>query len=123
MAIQILESADPLSDAALKSDGASRVRNAQSAAGRVLRLELTRYCRAEVNGRSFLIAGHRGAGKTTMVADALDKVLRSSRQADDRLLRPLPIFLHGPSLFEAEVAEARAGKEPGGRRRDAVQPS
>jgi hypothetical protein len=105
MPILILEGADPLSDAALKSESESIVRNAQSDAGRVLKLELMRYCRGEVHGRSFLVAGHRGAGKTMMVADALDKVLRQSRRPGEQLLRPLPIFLHGPSLFEAEAVE------------------
>ena len=123
MAIQILDSADPLSDASLRSDSDSGVRNAQSAAGRVLRLELTRYCRGEVNGRSFLVAGHRGAGKTTMVADALDKVLRRSRLPDEHLLRPLPIFLHGPSLFEAELGDAQGAGAAPGRRRAAAEPS
>ncbi len=113
MPIQILEGADPLSDAALKSESESIVRNAQSDAGRVLKLELMRYCRGEVHGRSFLVAGHRGAGKTMMVADALDKVLRQSRHPGEQLLRPLPIFLHGPSLFEAEATEpAKAGDTP-----------
>ena len=104
MPIQIIEGADPLSDAALKSESEAIVRNAQTDAGRVLKLELLRYCRGEVHGRSFLVAGHRGAGKTMMVADALDKVLRQSRRPGESLLRPLPIFLHGPSLFELEAA-------------------
>ena len=106
MAIQIVEGADPLSDAALKSESESIVRNAQTDAGRVLKLELMRYCRGEVQGRSFLVAGHRGAGKTMMVADVLDKVLRQSRRPGEQLLRPLPIFLHGPSLFEMEAEPA-----------------
>ncbi len=102
MPIRINESADPLSDASRQAGTENIVINAQSEAGRVLRLELTRYCRGEVNGRSFLVAGHRGAGKTTMVADALDKVLRSSRNPDRGLMQPLPVFLHGPSLFEVD---------------------
>ena len=120
MPILIIEGADPLSDAALKSESESIVRNAQSDAGRVLKLELMRYCRGEVHGRSFLVAGHRGAGKTMMVADALDKVLRQSRRPGEPLLRPLPIFLHGPSLFELEASEAaKAGDTRRRSRRDA----
>jgi hypothetical protein len=124
MPILIVEGADPLSDAALKSESESVVRNAQSDAGRVLKLELLRYCRGEVNGRSFLVAGHRGAGKTMMVADAVDKVLRMSRRPGEALMRPLPIFLHGPSLFETEPA--RPVPEPDGvaaRRRARRQPA
>ena len=123
MPIQILEGADPLSDAALKSESESIVRNAQSDAGRVLKLELMRYCRGEVHGRSFLVAGHRGAGKTMMVADALDKVLRISRRPGEQLLRPLPIFLHGPSLFEVEAAEAKAKAVDATRRRSRREPA
>ena len=111
MPIRINESADPLSDASRQSGTDNIVINAQSEAGRMLRLELTRYCRGEVNGRSFLVAGHRGAGKTTMVADALDKVLRSSRRPDKGLMQPLPVFLHGPSLFEIDGGD-KAGALP-----------
>ncbi len=106
MAILVTEGAEPLSDASTQFASEGLVRNAQSDAGRVLRLELTRYCRGELHGRSFLIAGHRGSGKTTLVADALDKVLRLSRRSDEGLLRPLPIFLHGPSLFESDADES-----------------
>ncbi len=123
MPIQIMEGADPLSDAALKSESEGIVRNAQSDAGRVLKLELMRYCRGEVHGRSFLIAGHRGAGKTMMVADALDKVLRQSRRPGEPLLRPLPIFVHGPSLFEVEAAEAAKPQEAGRRARRQAAPA
>lgn len=114
MAINIREGADPLSDASLRSRSDSAVKNIQSDAGRVLRLELTRYCKGQVNGRSFLVAGHRGAGKTTTVADALDRVLRKSRKHEEGLLRPLPIFLHGPSLFESGPREA-SGRSKGKR--------
>ena len=123
MPIQIIEGADPLSDAALKSESESIVRNAQSDAGRVLKLELMRYCRGEVHGRSFLVAGHRGAGKTMMVADALDKVLRQSRRPGEPLLRPLPIFVHGPSLFEVEAAEAAKPQDAGRRARRQAAPA
>ncbi len=123
MPIQIIEGADPLSDAALKSESESIVRNAQSDAGRVLKLELMRYCRGEVHGRSFLIAGHRGAGKTMMVADALDKVLRQSRRPGEPLLRPLPIFVHGPSLFEVEATEGAKPQDTGRRVRRQAAPA
>ena len=104
MPIRIKEGADPLSEVSRQSGSDSIVINAQSEAGRVLRQELARYCGREVNGRSFLVAGHRGAGKTTMVADAIDKVLRQSRLPTGSLMQPLPVFLHGPSLFEIDDA-------------------
>jgi hypothetical protein len=99
--IRIREGADPLSDASRQASDDSVLIQAQSEASRLLRQELQRYCRGEINGRSFLIAGHRGAGKTTMVADAVDRVLRLSGTVPlDEQLRPLPVFLHGPSLFD-----------------------
>ena len=103
MPIRIEEGADPLSEAARQSETDDILVNAQSEAGRLLRQELMRYCRGEINGRSFLVAGHRGAGKTTMVSDAVDRVMRRSRKPKSRLLRPLPVFLHGPSLFEIDA--------------------
>ncbi|MFM0557099.1 hypothetical protein P0D69_39985 [Paraburkholderia sediminicola] len=71
---------------------------ARSQEGRILEYELTRYCSGEINGRSFLIAGHRGAGKTTMVAHAIHQMIQGCDEGTVPL-RPLPVFLHGPSLF------------------------
>ena len=119
MPIHIIEGADPLSEAAREAAEAGddhAVINAQSEAGRLLRQELTRYCRGEINGRSFLVAGHRGAGKTTMVADAIERVLRESRRPvrQQSLMQPLPVFLHGPSLFEwDETGAASIAGAPG----------
>jgi hypothetical protein len=96
MPIRIRDSADPLSDGAQRHD--REVIMVRSEASRVLRHELTRYCNGQTQGRSFLIAGHRGAGKTTMVADALYQTLLDGRTVTGSL-RPLPIFLNGPSLL------------------------
>lgn len=104
MPIRIKDSADPLSEHALR--GEREVIIARSEAVRVLRHELLRYCSGQIQGRSFLIAGHRGAGKTTMVADALHKVLQITRTTP-AALRPLPIFLHGPSLLETLPTDLR----------------
>ena len=99
MGIFIREGADPLSEQSLASLSQSVLIQAPSEASRVLRQELERYCAGNVNGRSFLIAGHRGAGKTTMVSAAIDTVLRQARYGTQPWLHPLPVFLHGPSLF------------------------
>src|SRR4051794_29718223 len=109
MTIRIDEGADPLSEASRKSLSDDVLVNAQSESGRLLKYQLLRYCRGEMSGRSFLVAGHRGAGKTTMVADAVDRVIRTSRQPWSDLLRPLPVFLHGPSLFE-DALDGKAGE-------------
>jgi Cdc6-like AAA superfamily ATPase len=44
---------------------------ARSRAYRIFLRELRRYTIEEVSGRSFLIAGHRGAGKTALVSQAV----------------------------------------------------
>jgi hypothetical protein len=105
MPIEIADYPDPLSEGSLSGRG----RNTEpllveSNASRVLRHELERYCRGKINGRSFLIAGHRGAGKTTLVAKAFMDVLRKSADGA-AMLRPLFIALHGPSLFPDAVLE------------------
>jgi hypothetical protein len=80
--------------------------------------ELGRYVSGEVTGRSFLIAGHRGAGKTSLVRQAVEdlnyRIIYDAYQAaigDARspsiprtfdLQRPLLVKLHGPSLIEPE---------------------
>ena len=57
--------------------------------------ELLRYCRGEIDGISILIAGQRGAGKTTLVKLAIQEVMRQSRW-----LIPLPLMLHGPTIID-----------------------
>ena len=104
MSIRIRDSADPLSDGARL--GGRNVIMVRSEASRVLRHELERYCNRQTQGRSFLIAGHRGAGKTTMVADALYQTLQGGRAATGSL-RPLPIFLNGPSLLVTLPSDRR----------------
>jgi hypothetical protein len=101
--IRILDAPDPFT-------AASRARPdrpffIESDAYRQLVHELRRYCRLEVHGRSFLLAGHRGAGKTTLVASALETLLREHDEATARIsgsapmLRPLPVLLQGPMLL------------------------
>jgi len=62
--------------------------------GRMI-LELQRYCRGERDGVSILVAGQRGAGKTTLVKMAIQEVMRANSG-----LIPLPIFLHGPTIID-----------------------
>lgn len=84
----------------------------RSHAYEVLRRELRRYATGEVPGRSFLIAGHRGAGKTALVSRAVDDLQReiigqalsapaTTNAATGRsvgLQRPFLVKLHGASL-------------------------
>ncbi len=109
MSITIAPVFDPLSDSATQLARTTPLIIMQSDAGRMLRHELARYCAGEISGRSFLIAGHRGAGKTTMVADALRRVIEGLQPLH---LRPLPVYLHGPSLFETVSAPEPASPDP-----------
>src|SRR5215510_895577 len=62
--------------------------------------EMIRYARGEMTGRSYLIAGHRGVGKTTMVRKAFEVV--TTRLANERMrMRPLYVELHGPDLVSS----------------------
>lgn len=103
MGILIKNKAEPLSEASLGADDEEAVVPAPSAARTILLEELRRYCAGQIHGRSFLIAGHRGAGKTTMVNAAIDTILREGRLTKPTAgMRPLAVFLHGPSLFELD---------------------
>jgi hypothetical protein len=113
--IRIVESPEPRSEAARYSD----VRLVESDAARLLKHELRRYCNREITGRSFLIAGHRGAGKTTMVENAWLDAWKGNRETDKAKklrLRPLYVLLHGPSLFpdEALIADVKDLKRADG---------
>lgn len=66
--------------------------------GRMI-VELQRYCRGERDGVSILVAGQRGAGKTTLVKLALQQVMEKNEG-----LIPLPIFLHGPTIIDPEAS-------------------
>ena len=84
-----------------------------SSAAQALTEDLKRYLRGDIEGRSFLIAGHRGAGKTSTVlrvaedayrneiAAALDRVKSTADAAPRAFQRPLLVKLHGPSLRAA----------------------
>jgi hypothetical protein len=95
----------------------------ESRAYDTLMREMDRYVRGEVAGRSFLISGHRGSGKTTLVrlvTDDLTRAILSSavkrteqglrpivQQRTLSLQRPLLVKLHGPSLFSPVKGKER----------------
>jgi hypothetical protein len=99
----------------------------ESEAYRVLKASLSRYAAGELSGRSFLISGHRGAGKTTLVArvvqdcneTAFDDCGDLARYGDDEKLRErglrrlLLVRLHGPSLVATPAAaQKKSDEEP-----------
>jgi hypothetical protein len=82
-----------------------------SHAFRTLQRDLRRYLADEIAGRSYLIAGHRGAGKTALASRAVSELAiellkgsatTASAQTHGRvaLQRPLIVKLHGQSLLE-----------------------
>ena len=100
---------------------------------RMLKAELRRYVEQGVPGRAFLISGHRGAGKTTLVHRAVEDLgdeliaewwnrLPETLLLESRPQRPLLVKLHGPSLMaeslpgerKPESAETPKPAEPDG---------
>jgi len=69
---------------------------ARSRARDTLQSLLVRYCQRSIGGRSILIAGHRGAGKTTLVKSVVEEVSKDTTLQLDA--EPLFVYLHGPDL-------------------------
>jgi hypothetical protein len=69
--------------------------------------EIERYGRRELAGRSILIAGHRGIGKTTLVRKAIENARNRSAYGG----RPLFVDLHGPDLLAPPDKDATAKAE------------
>lgn len=77
---------------------------AESDEYRRLRHDLERYTKGEILGRSYLIGGHRGSGKTMMVHHAVEDLIRSSQTLPNR---PLFVRLHGPDLLPPATVEEK----------------
>src|SRR3954451_6510092 len=114
MSIRIKRYIEPLS---LASENQTPI-VIESDAYRQVCTDLEMYTNGEILGRSFLIAGHRGAGKTTMLRQAVREVasrIQNRGQTSGQWARPLFIALHGPDLLEASTApeesDARSAKE------------
>ena len=65
---------------------------------------------SEPKGRAFLIAGHRGAGKTTLVNTAVRKV-QIECQKRSSFRRPIKIPLYAPDLLPPEPLVDASGKQ------------
>jgi hypothetical protein len=57
-----------------------------------------RYVAGETGGRAFLVAGHRGAGKSTTVYNAIQECRRDAQRRHERY--PLLVRLNGPQLLD-----------------------
>ena len=99
MPITLVDTPDPLSERSFSMRPGDRTPLLiGSDAARLLTSELRDYCDGKIAGRSFLIAGHRGAGKSTLVANSFLQIWKAHQQGRVRR-RPLFVSLNGPSLF------------------------
>ena len=73
--IVIADTPEPLTEA---SENTTPIL-AESRAYRMLKRDLERYALGELRGRSYLISGHRGSGKTTLILKAIQEVRNRSR--------------------------------------------
>lgn len=82
----------------------------------LLKRDLDRYAKGQVRGRSYLIGGHRGAGKSALVQRAAEllaaETMRESVKENGALdagpiQRPLLVKLHGPSMLEVQPTGVR----------------
>ncbi|MDN3921865.1 hypothetical protein [Roseateles violae] len=105
MSIRIRSRAEPMSLRAPVGVPERPIILAPSEAGALLHHELRRYADGEVKGRSFLVAGHRGAGKTTMVEAQLRDV---ASQGQELKMRLLPVYLNGPALLDELAAGGKS---------------
>lgn len=103
MAIVVREGSHSLGERNLADGGQPRLR-AESLAQVHLGREIERYARKESVGRSVLVSGHRGAGKTTLVLNAISDA--QSRLAGTGY-RAIPVRIPAPTLFLEEVEESR----------------
>src|SRR6266851_5186897 len=78
-------------------DTLARIVLAKSEAYEALYRELYRYGKGELEGRSYLVAGHRGAGKTTTVLKAIADV--RSRLREERSPRLLMVRIYAPDFL------------------------
>jgi hypothetical protein len=103
MPIFIKESPEPLTYASVFTEPLL----AECEAYRCLFHDILRYGRRETMGRSILISGHRGSGKTTLVRWAIERAQRALKD-DLKSARPLLVPLHGPDLLGGEAVMATA---------------
>jgi hypothetical protein len=122
MPIRIRHNAEPFSHMAQPGRVKVWPILARSEAGTLIEQELRRYCNGEVRGRSFLIAGHRGSGKTTTVDNILLK-FQEEAWLGNVPKKPLPIYLLGPTLLDGANGESDLQHALASRPADAPPPA
>lgn len=105
MPLTIKSKPEPWTERAAAGGVENRPILATSRASERLKLAMLRYVRGEIAGRAYLISGHRGSGKSTLVYNAVAEVLD---QLGSEHRRPLLVRLNGPDLLRADPIELRA---------------
>lgn len=103
MSIYVTESRDPLASTASTVNRGPVILAESPAYGRICSA-LSRYAAGEISGRSFLISGHRGAGKTTLVHKAIEDTTATALGLTGKRLLLIP--LHGPDLLKPPPDQA-----------------
>jgi len=106
MSIRVLQSPEPFA----ANGERERPILAESDAYRQLSAAMRRYANGEINGRSYLISGHRGSGKTTLVLQVAWE-LRNFKQTK---LTPLLVRLQGPDLLPGPENQDQSTSRTGG---------
>ncbi|MCB1037236.1 MAG: hypothetical protein KDD47_25630, partial [Acidobacteria bacterium] len=106
MSLRLIDTPEPLAPAA---HNAKQVLLAESEVCQQLERVLRRYLERKIHGRSILISGYRGSGKTTSVHKALQRVNEAVPKQENRRL--LLVTLHGPDLLPAGKEPERKGGE------------
>ncbi len=105
----------PLARDDLEAGHASVGAMADSQAARRLVAKIMRYAQGGISGHAVLVAGHRGAGKTTAVRTAMQGVYNRYLRGNVAC-RPLLVPLHGPSLLLGSTPANPDGGDAGGGR-------
>ena len=109
LSLQINAPIEPLSPKA--KEGLGEFLMCDSQAYYSLYRELSEYVEGRISGRSILVSGHRGSGKTTLVHRAIVEIKEGliRNKSNHRLLL---VNIHGPSLFETSDGKIIKKKNP-----------
>src|SRR5581483_6735597 len=105
MSIAFADVREPMSFLARSHEGDGVVLAKSDASDRVLEA-VRRYVLGQTTGRAIVIAGHRGAGKSTVVHNAVQQCARELKGRGGRY--PILVRLNGPSLLDPAVEIAAA---------------
>ncbi|MGE0744435.1 MAG: hypothetical protein AB7K86_04270 [Rhodospirillales bacterium] len=111
MKLRLDESVEPMSPSASDPGRAasSPLRFIKSNEYDTVKSEIAKFVDGTIQGRSILLAGHRGSGKTLLVKlivhELVAEVMKRAEQEKDRAWGYFPLYvpLHGPSMFAGDL--------------------